>query len=146
MRLLGFGYEGDGTEFHGALLAADGVTARLLVTHFSGFGVGLESSPELHALLARPPSGASQQFVNQLFNLANQGVTDRQGYVDLLRRWYQQVIRPELQTAVGSDPRLRQALRDYDDWLTTVQNAGLILLLNFDLDTPLRPSRPMRSA
>lgn len=138
-RLLGFGFEGDGTEFHGELLAVDGTTARIPVTHFSGFGVGTESSPELSALLARPVSGASQQFADQFFDLARQGVTDRQAYVDVLRRWYQQVIRPELQGAVGSDPKLHQALRDYEQWLLAVQQGAFILGLGLDLDTPLRP-------
>jgi len=140
-RLLGFGYEGDGTEYHVELLAADGATARLLVTHFSGFGAGKESSPELSALLARPPSSASQQFAGQFQNLANQGVTDGQAYLDVLRRWYQQVIRPELQAAVGSDPQLRQALKDYDGWLLVVQQGSFILGLGLDLDTPLRPEQ-----
>ncbi|HXJ34199.1 MAG TPA: Ig-like domain-containing protein [Candidatus Eisenbacteria bacterium] len=138
-RLLGFGYEGDGTDFHGELLAANGTTARLIVTHFSGFGAGPESSPELHALLARPPSSASQQFDGQLANLASQGVTDLQTYVDLFRRWYQQVIRPQLQGAVGSDPALRQALKDYDQWFTELQNG--LLLIGLNAGTALAPEQ-----
>src|SRR5262249_11272030 len=77
----------------------------------------------------------------QFSNLASQGVTDLQTYVDLLRRWYQQVIRPELQGAVGSDPQLRQALRDYDQWFLFVKQGSFLEGLGLDLDTPLRPEQ-----
>src|SRR5262249_22864876 len=77
----------------------------------------------------------------QFSNLASQGVTDLQTYLDLLRRWYQQVIRPELQGAVGSDPQLRQALRDYDQWLLFVEQGSFLEGLGLDLDTPLRPEQ-----
>ena len=140
-RLIGFQYEGDGTEFGGALVVGTGATARLRVTEFSGFGAGTESSPELRAILARPSAAASQRFADEFLALSAQGVRDQAAYLDVLRRWYRQVVRPGLTGAVGSDPRLRQALRDYNQWLIAVQQGSLVLGLAADLDTPMRPEQ-----
>jgi hypothetical protein len=134
--LVGFGYDGPGVDFHTELLTAAGATARILVTHFSGFGAGAASSPEVRAILARPSSSASQQFADQFLALANQGVRDRQPYLDLVRRWYRTVIRPALQNGVGDDGRLRQALRDYDQWLLVLQTGPLVFGLGFSLSLP----------
>jgi hypothetical protein len=140
-RLAGFTYEGDGTEFAGTLVATAGRTARIQVGHFSGFGAGTEHSPELTAILSRSPSHASQSFADQFLALADQGVSDPAAYADVVRRWYARVVRPGLAGAVGSDPRLRQALRDYDQWLLVVQQGPFVLGLGFDLDTALAPER-----
>ncbi len=134
--LVGFGYDGPGVDFHSELLAAAGATARIPVTHFSGFGAAPSSSPEVRAIIARALSNASQQLANQFLALSNQGVRDRQPYLDLMRRWYRTVIRPALQNGVGDDGRLRQALRDYDQWLFVLQDGPLALGLGFSLSLP----------
>jgi hypothetical protein len=134
--LAGIAYEGPGAEFHRDVLTVTGTTARIPVLHFSGFAAGSLSSPEVRAILARPLTGASQQFADDFLALANQGVQDRQPYLNLVRRWYTTVIRPALQGGVGSDPRLRQALRDWNQWLLTVEIVPPLFGLPFSLPPP----------
>jgi hypothetical protein len=140
-RLVGFSYDGSGTDFDQTLVVTDGRLARIQVGHFSGFGAGGEHSPELTALLSRSPSAASLAFANQFLALGQRGVTDPEPYADVLRRWYRTVVRPGLAGAVGSDPRLRRALGDYDHWLLIVQQGPLALGLGFDLAGPLAPEQ-----
>ena len=135
-RLLGLSYEGTGEDLRTTPLVVSGATATMPVTHFSGFGAQ-GSAPEVRAIQALATSAASQLFMDEFLALANQGVTDPAAYIDLMRRWYRELIRPGLQGAVGSDPRLRRALKDFDQWVLGVQDGPLALGLSFDLTAPL---------
>ncbi len=140
-RVIGFLYDGEGADFGTTLAFMDGPAIRLRVTHFSGFGAGAENSPELAAIQSRSVNVAAEQFVGEIFALAGQSVGDRNRYLDVFRRWYRQIVRPELGGAVGSDPRLRQALRDYDHWLYVLQQAPGAFGLPLDFDTPMKPEQ-----
>lgn len=136
-RMVAFAYDGRGEDLRTTPLASGGTTVTLPVTHFSGFGTGIESSPELQAIGAQSMSAASNRFAAELSALDAQGVTDPAAWIDVARRWYRDVVRPGLQAGVGSDARLRLALKDYDQWLTILQTSATLFVAAIDLSTPL---------
>lgn len=128
-RLVAFGWEGEGSAFHRELGATDGGSLRIPVMHFSGFGAGAESSPELRVIEALVIS-VEGAFWRDVFLGAPE---ERQGYVDVLRRWYGDTVRPSLQRAVSDDTALREALREYDQWLFYAEAGPEFLGLPFEL-------------
>lgn len=134
---VAFGWDGIGTDFHRELATVAGGSLRVPVTHFSGFGMGGESAPELRAITAMTPTGGDS--LGTVFMAL--GGADREQYVALMRARYRNVVRPGLQAGVGSDPALRQALRDYDYWLFILEGGPLALGLPFELASAFTAER-----
>ena len=136
-RLAAFGWEDDSGDVHRELATTDGGGLRIFVRHFSGFGAGTESSPELRAIEALTPSNDALYWGGLILRIRE----ERHRYLDVLRAWFGGVVEETLLAAVSDDAALRRGLREYDHWLFYVEEGPDILGLPFELASGLQDLR-----
>jgi hypothetical protein len=123
--LVAFDWSGLGGDFGLGLVAASGQTLTLLVTHFSGVGAGTAAPADVEALRTLPGSPARAAAGAALAALLlDQGTTAVGPYAAVLADWYDAAVAPALAVAATSDAALREALREYVQWHTTVEVVG----------------------
>jgi hypothetical protein len=135
--LIGFGFQGNGDDFHLAPVQVSGSTLTFTVTHFSGIGAGVSVPADIPAILERPASQATTLFVNQLVDLAQRHVSTSDPYLAIFRKWYDTAVRPKLSAAGGDDERLADALREYDLWKADIEDVPLAFGIPVVLGPPL---------
>lgn len=139
-RLTGLAFADDGSGFTLQPHTASGAAITLLVPHFSGVGAG-----NLAEDAFVPPPEEDDPNVIAVFALAEEnskpGGPDVDALITILRRWYQDGIRPGLQAA-AEDPStsLHNALSDWRFWLSMLigwsagMNAQILEALGAEID------------
>lgn len=127
---VGFGYHGNGQEFHFQPLGLSS-TITISLMHFSGAGVGQGSAAN-----AGTPTSPFDQLLQQLWQIEDQqrqcaegGACDPnypQDVEDLLQQFYQQVVAPLVQAALTDDSQADNAIFTAASW------AQIVALLSFD--------------
>jgi len=120
---VGFTYDGDGENLALAVPEVDGNTFNLPIHHFSGGGAGAATPSDLEATFA---PGTSDAFIAELS--AAIPAADAAAFESILRRWYQAVVKPELQAAVANDAALERSLDTQGRW----RDAQLMLGVSVD--------------
>jgi len=111
--LAGFGWQGAGDGVHLALVAVEGSTLTLGVTHFSGTGAAIVAPENLAALQALPPGSVEQQYFNQT-PAGNE--LDPLVWVTWLSAWFDGGVKPLLEGAMASDEALLAGLDAFVVW------------------------------
>jgi hypothetical protein len=118
MRLVGFSATGEGTDFGVELAQARDGSTEVPVRHFSVAGAWLTTPEEIEADLGPVAAGSSAAAaaVRAIATLGTQG--SLQQYVEILRRWYVDGVRPALSAsdANSSFDNALEALLQYWDW------------------------------
>jgi hypothetical protein len=110
--LAGFTYDGDGDNLTLALAEARGDSFTLPIHHFSGGGAGAATRSDLEAVFA---PGTADTFIADL--MAASQALDSDAVQSAFRRWYETLVKPDLQAAVSNDAALERALAGYARWL-----------------------------
>lgn len=131
---VGFGYHGNGQEFHFQPLGLSS-TITISLMHFSGAGVGQGSAGN-----GGTPTSPFDQLLQQLWQIEEQqrqcaegGACDPnypQDLEDLLQQFYQQVVAPLVQAALTDDSQANNAIFTATSW------TQLVALLTFDQVEP----------
>ncbi|MDH3686259.1 MAG: hypothetical protein OEP95_08530 [Myxococcales bacterium] len=108
--LTGFGWSGSGEALHLALVAPNGPTLTLGVSHFSGLGIALLANQA--SLAGLPPTTVEQQYLNQ----QPDPTADFAVYVAWLIAWFDDGVVPVIEAATASDPALETALAEMVAW------------------------------
>lgn len=131
-QLLGFTFDGSGTEFHLVPSQVAGGTLSVSIWHFSGGGAVAGGASAVSTMLDYTPTQiahfAEQQIaldINQLQNfgvgVANAGPSIAQW----LELWYDKSVLSGLQAAQGKDEKaFEQAIGEWQAWLTDVELYG----------------------
>lgn len=128
--LIGFGYEGSGTDFRLTPSRIEGTALVMSIAHFSGAGAGEGTAEDAAALLPTGPI-ASQRFAETALAVLEEQAAgespDPAAVANVLRQWWQGGVRPGLQAAGTDDEAVDEALTDYAAWLALVQRYGVDL-------------------
>ncbi|MDX9975641.1 MAG: hypothetical protein RBU21_21840, partial [FCB group bacterium] len=117
--VLGFSFEGDADAFGLGLAGQDEGVLRLLVTHFSGAGIGFGTLQDVAAFV--PDGVPDEDLANRLLSQSNSPDTQAQ-QTALLEEWFTEIILPQIQNA-STDAELRNAVSDYLLWLKEFPSA-----------------------
>jgi len=99
-RLVGFGSANDGSALGLDLARSDGGAVLLDVIHFSDAGASAATPDDVAAALLAGGSDAATAADDALARIAGVGTSAEQ-IAEILRRWYIDAVRPELQAADG---------------------------------------------
>jgi hypothetical protein len=126
-RLVGFGFDGDGINFHLKPGAITGGTISVQISHFSGGGAGTLSPAQSAAILGYQPSGAqyvAEQQIALALNAFQQGTIDastRDARIDsALTTWYQTSVKVGLQVVGNSIEFYELAVGEWQAWRADV--------------------------
>lgn len=126
--LAGFGWASGGDDIHLTLVAVEGNTLTLGVTHFSGTGAAIIAPENLATLSALPPGSIEQQYLNQLPPTTE---TDPLAWVAWLSAWFDAGVKPLLEGAITSDETLLAGLDAFVAWKFAAES-GAPAFLNVD--------------
>lgn len=113
-KLIGVGFPNDGSSLSLHPINRSGTQATLLVPHFSGAGVA-----NLEDGSAVAPPAEEDPSVTAVFDMAataSNGAPDANTVATILRRWYQDGVRPTLQAAASSFSSLDGAVSEWRLW------------------------------
>lgn len=128
--LIGFAFEGAGTDFH--LLpasVADGL-ASIVVSHFSGGGVAVPTQAEINQVMTYQPTpgqaSAEQAIAAALANGSLSNELRLDAIAAALRAWYQQSVNHGLQiSATERIEFFELAIGEWFGWLGMIQEYGV---------------------
>jgi hypothetical protein len=130
LRSVGFGYEGNGDEFHLRPLVQDGDRSTLQLMHFSGYGVTAGTEAEIqtqateHAPTAPDDQAAQQEAAGEMDSAA------------VMRRWFETSIVQDLIAGRGGDlAALEEVISFWPAWVNMVERLELTEELADLIDT-----------
>lgn len=117
---IALGYAGDAAAFTVGFAAPQGGEIVVLVSHFSGFGLGFGTEEDMGALLsALPATPDAQVYAIELLLAFEDDPTASAVHAEIMRRWFTELILPSIEAA-ANDGELLTALADFNFWRSDV--------------------------
>jgi hypothetical protein len=133
-RIAGFGYYGEGTEFHLYPLNASEEKIVLSLIHFSGYGVGTATEEDLERQRTQHPPGSRQARDNQ------ERPEDVERIIDWLIEFWLSRVQPLLEQATTDESVINLAFSQFLWWLNAVRDANLETIFRNAEPSPVQQS------
>ena len=126
--IFGFAYLGDGADFHLYPIVVGTGSVSLSIGHFSGYGVAQGTSADAAAQQQRVPKGAEARYDQEIASARGSGKSEQEQQKELeeiFRRWYLELVRPEVATAESNEDSIESAAYRFLTWGKALGMLGL---------------------